>query len=235
MPWPHPAELDYSAPMCELNSGPETSIHGIIWHMDSSNIQRVLDFWFSGSELDSPQIDSRMDRWFSSDADLDQAIRDEFSELVEKASNGELMGWAAAPEGRLALIILLDQFRRNIFRGTADAFTKDKLALKICIEGTVSNDHKNLSAVHRMFFFMPLQHAESLKIQEKSVDIFNALADSVSGTLRETFMTAAQFAELHRDIVAEFGRFPHRNPILGRENSPAEAAYLSGDAMSFGQ
>ncbi len=82
---------------------------------------------------------------------------------------------------------------------------------------------------------MPLQHAESLKIQEKSVGIYNALADSVSGTLRETFMTAAHFAELHRDIVAEFGRFPHRNVILGRENSGAEANYLSADAPSFGQ
>ncbi len=83
---------------------------------------------------------------------------------------------------------------------------------------------------------MPLQHSELLRIQDKSVSIFNALAESVTGTLRETFATCAHFAELHRDIIAEFGRFPHRNPILGRENSPAETEYLTGDdVVSFGQ
>ncbi|NND35990.1 MAG: DUF924 domain-containing protein, partial [Gammaproteobacteria bacterium] len=132
-------------------------------------------------------------------------------------------------------IILLDQFRRNIYRGKPGAFELDKKALKICIEGTMSGVHKHLSPEQRVFFFMPLQHAESLKIQDKSVSIYNALAESVSDTLRETFATCAQFAELHRDIVAEFGRFPHRNEILGRENTEAEAAYLSGEVPSFGQ
>ena len=94
----------------------------------------------------------------------------------------------------------------------------------------MAGDHKQLSSFERMFFFMPLQHAESLKIQEKSVGIFNALAETEPGTLHETFLTAAQFAELHRDIVAEFGRFPHRNAVLGRPNTTAEAAYLSGDS-----
>jgi len=133
------------------------------------------------------------------------------------------------------LIILLDQFRRNIYRGSAEAFALDKKALKIAIEGTMAGDHKQLDSVERMFFFMPLQHSESLKIQEKSVSIFNALAESVSGTLHETFLASAQFAELHRDIVAEFGRFPHRNEVLGRANTSAEATYLSGDSPSFGQ
>lgn len=203
--------------------------------MVNDDIQRVLDFWFSGSELNSPQVDSRMERWFGSDPGLDADIRSQFSDLVQAASDGELMDWAGTPEGRLALIILLDQFRRNIFRGTADAFKKDPLALKICVEGTMNNDHKDLSEMQRMFFFMPLQHAESLKIQDKSVDIYKALADSVSGTLHETFLTTAHFAELHRDIVAEFGRFPHRNPILGRKNSKAESEYLAADTSPFGQ
>jgi uncharacterized protein (DUF924 family) len=203
--------------------------------MVNDDIQRVLDFWFSGSALDSPQVDSRMERWFGSEPGLDDEIRGQFGALVQDASDEELMDWTETAEGRLALIILLDQFRRNIFRGTADAFKMDKLALKICIEGTMNNDHGKLSEMQRMFFFMPLQHAESLKIQDKSVDIYNALADSVSGTLRETFRTTAQFAELHRDIVAEFGRFPHRNPILGRKNSKAESEYLSVNTPTFGQ
>ncbi len=207
----------------------------IINTMSKSDIQRVLDFWFSDSELDSPQLDSRMDRWFGASDALDDRIRREFGTLLENATTGQLDDWTETPKGRLALIILLDQFCRNVYRGTAQAFTHDKKALKIAIEGTMAGDHKQLNAVERMFFFMPLQHAESLKIQEKSVSIFNALAETVPGTLHETFLTAAQFAELHRDIVAEFGRFPHRNAVLGRKNSSAETAYLAGDTPSFGQ
>lgn len=203
--------------------------------MQNGQIKDVLDYWFSDSDLDSPTLDSRMDRWFGSSEELDKEIGERFGELVEQASGDELDAWAEQPEGRLALIILLDQFRRNIYRGKPECFEQDKKALKICIEGTMSGVHKHLSAEQRVFFFMPLQHAESLKIQDKSVSIYNALADSVSDTLRETFATCAQFAELHRDIVAEFGRFPHRNAVLGRANTEAEATYLSGGAPSFGQ
>lgn len=97
------------------------------------------------------------------------------------------------------------------------------------MEGTITGDHKKLSAIQRMFFFMPLQRSESLRIQEKSVAVFSAPADSVSATPRETFLTAANFAELRRDIVAEFGRFPHRNLILGRDDTAAEGAYLAAN------
>ena len=209
--------------------------HATISAMSNPDIQHVLDFWFSDSELDSPQLDSRMDRWFGASEELDEQIRLDFSELIELATNGQLDGWTETPRGRLALIILLDQFRRNIYRGSVDAYTHDKKALKIAIEGAMAGDHKQLNAVERLFFFMPLQHSELLKIQEKSVSIYNALAESVSGTMHETFLATAQFAELHHDIVAEFGRFPHRNAVLGRPNSSAEATYLSGDSPSFGQ
>ena len=194
------------------------------------DIRRVLEFWFSDSELNSPRVDSRMDRWFGDeDNALNQRIRDNFEELVESASAGDLDTWTHTPDGRLALIILLDQFRRHIYRGTAAAFSKDKQALKISIEGTITGDHSRLSAIQRMIFFMPLQRSESLKIQDKSVAVFRALAESVSATLRETFLTVANFAELRRDIVAEFGRFPHRNPILGRDDTAAETAYMAGN------
>ena len=197
--------------------------------------QDVLDFWFSDSALDTPTVDSRMDRWFSSEPELDAEIEAQFGELVERASAEELTAWAEEPESRLTLIILLDQFRRNIHRGTSAAFALDGVALKLCVEGTIAGVHEQLTPEQQVFFFMPLQHTESLKIQDKSVSIYNALAESVTGTLRETFATCAHFAELHRDIIAEFGRFPHRNVILGRENSSAEANYLSADAPLFGQ
>ena len=203
--------------------------------MQTAAIGQILEFWFSARELDAPQIDSRMERWFGSDPALDQQIRDEFGPLVEEALAGRHEDWAATAEGRLALILLLDQFCRNIFRGTARAFAGDRRALKLCVEGSMDNKYGVLSPVQRVFFFMPLQHAESIGVQEKSVRIYTALAESVSGTLRETFLTFAQFAELHRDIIARFGRFPHRNLLLGRANTPDEDAYLAADAPSFGQ
>jgi uncharacterized protein (DUF924 family) len=203
--------------------------------MQDEAIGRVLDFWFSASELDAPQIDSRMERWFSSDPAVDRRIREEFGDLVEQALAGKLDHWAATTEGRLALILLLDQFCRNIYRGTARAFAGDKRALRLCVEGSMNNDYRSLPPIQRVFFFMPLQHAESAAVQDKSVRIYNALAEGVSETLRETFLTFAQFAELHRDIVERFGRFPHRNRHLGRSNTPEEDTFLAAEGPSFGQ
>ncbi len=203
--------------------------------MTAAEYEDVLDFWFDGCEQDAPHIDARMDRWFGTDARLDEEIGARFGELVGQASSGNLDHWAEEPRGRLALIILIDQFRRNIHRGTADAFSCDGRALKFCVDGIVSRAYKTLRPEEQVFFFMPLQHAESEKLQDKSVSIYQALANKVSETQRETFMTTAQFAELHRDIVAQFGRFPHRNEVLGRENTDAEEAYLANEGVSFGQ
>jgi uncharacterized protein (DUF924 family) len=211
------------------------TVHAIIAPMTDSEIRRVLEFWFASAAQDSPHIDARMNRWFGTDPELDRQIGEEFGELMDAAAAGELDDWADTPEGRLALIILLDQFPRNARRGTPAAFAGDRQALKLCVEGTMNNCYKALPPMQQLFFFMPLQHAESLKIQDKSTAIYRALAERVSPTLRETFETAAQFAELHRDIVAEFGRFPHRNAVLGRPDTPAEAEYLTADAPSFGQ
>jgi uncharacterized protein (DUF924 family) len=198
-------------------------------------IRSVLDFWFSAAELDAPQIDSRMERWFSADPAVDTQIRAQFGDLVESALQGKLDHWAATVEGRLALILLLDQFCRNIHRGTARAFAGDKRALKLCVDGSMSNVYRSLPPIQRVFFFMPLQHAESTSVQEKSVRIFTALAEGISPTLRETFLTFAQFAELHHDIIERFGRFPHRNPLLGRANTPEEEEFLAATAPRFGQ
>ncbi len=202
---------------------------------DRTRIEAVLTFWFKEHDLNAPQIDGRMDVWFGEDPVFDEEIASEFSEDVAKASDGELNRWAEEPRGRLALIILLDQFRRNIYRNKAEAFDKDKVALKLCVEGAMEKKDKGLSPIERVFFYMPLQHAESRKVQQKSCEIYNRLAEAVSPTFRETFETVAQFAELHADIVLQFGRFPHRNKIMNRENTPEENEYLAGDVPSFGQ
>ncbi len=202
---------------------------------DNVRIERVLDLWFPKTSYDAPQIDARMDLWFGEDAERDTRLRYEFVDMIQEASEERLNHWAAAPRGRLALIILLDQFRRNIYRGTKKAYSHDKKALRLAVEGIVEGLDRQLDPLERVFFYMPLQHAESARVQRKSVQVFRRLAQSVSETLTETFDTFAQFAELHCDIIEQFGRFPHRNKVLGRNNTPEEEVYLNGDAPSFGQ
>jgi uncharacterized protein (DUF924 family) len=202
---------------------------------DKDRIETILSFWFKEQQLSAPQIDHRMEMWFSEDPVFDHEVEKEFADDVSAACEGNLDHWAAEPRGRLALIILIDQFRRNIYRNTAEAFSKDKLALKLCVEGAMEKKDAGLTPIQRVFFYMPLQHAESSKVQAKSLALYNRLAEIVSPTYRETFLTVAQFAELHKDIIDQFGRFPHRNKLLNREDTEQEAEYLAGDIPDFGQ
>ena len=211
------------------------SVDATITDDDQIRIDAILSFWFREQELSAPQIDRRMDIWFGEDEVFDHECKKDFSDDVDDASEGRLNHWGHEPHGRLALIILLDQFRRNIYRNTAEAFALDKAALKLCVEGAMENKDKGLTPIQRAFFYMPLQHAESRKVQAKAVDIYNRLAEAVSPTFRETFETIAQFAELHHDIVQRFGRFPHRNKLLDREITAEENEYLTGDGPDFGQ
>ena len=211
------------------------SMDATITDDDQIRVEKILSFWFMEKALTAPQIDGRMDIWFGEDPAFDEQIAKEFSDEIDKAADGNLDHWAHEPKGRLALILLLDQFRRNIFRNTAEAFEKDPAALKLCVEGAMEKKDKGLTPIHKAFFYMPLQHAESRKVQEKSREVFQRLADAVSPTYKETFETIAQFADLHADIVERFGRFPHRNKLLNRENSPEEDEFLAGDSPTFGQ
>lgn len=202
---------------------------------DQLRIEAVISFWFREQSLSAPMIDQRMDVWFGENEAFDDEIREEFLDDIAAASNGRYDDWAATPRGRLALILLLDQFRRNVYRGSAEAFEKDPMALKLCVEGAMQKMDEGLTPIQRAFFYMPLQHAESKKVQAKSVALFRKLANAVSPTYRETFETIFAFAELHHDIIEQFGRFPHRNHVLGRPNTPEEEEYLGGDAPDFGQ
>jgi uncharacterized protein (DUF924 family) len=214
---------------------PDESEIAAITDEDQLRIDAILSFWFKEQTLSAPQIDRRMDIWFGSDAAFDHEIETEFAADIEQASAGQLGHWAEEPRGRLALILLIDQFRRNIYRNTAQAFEMDQVALKLCVEGAMEKKDRGLSPIQRAFFYMPLQHSESPKVQAKACELFNKLAEAVSPTYRETFSTIAQFAELHRDIVDQFGRFPHRNQLLGRANTAEENEYLGGDSPDFGQ
>lgn len=211
------------------------SMDATITDDDQIRIDKILSFWFMEQELSAPQIDGRMDIWFGEDPVFDHEVAKEFTDDVEQASAGKLDHWAREPRGRLALILLLDQFRRNIYRNTPEAYANDKAALKLCVEGAMAQKDKGLAPIQRVFFYMPLQHAESRKVQAKSREIYHRLAEAVSPTYKETFETIAQFADLHADIIDQFGRFPHRNELLNRKNSPDEEEYLAGTNQSFGQ
>lgn len=173
--------------------------------------------------------------WFAADGERDRALQRKFGALVRSAANGELGAWSSRPRERLALILLLDQLPRNCFRGSAAAFATDASALAEARHGLAHGDDRALNPWERMFFYMPLQHAEDAAVQEQSVELYAQLAAEAPRELAETFAGTLQYARLHRDIVVRFGRFPHRNAILGRESTAAEREWLAAGAPDFGQ
>lgn len=196
--------------------------------MKNPQIKEVLAFWFADRALNTPTLDSRMNYWFGNNQAFDDELVARFAVLTEQALTGALDDWADTPEGMLALILLLEQFPRRVYHDSAKSYSGDRKALRLCEQGVAKDLYRKLNAVQQLFFFMPLQRAESIKVQQTSVKIYNALANRVSSTLRDTFETVAQFAELRRDVIEEFGRFPHRNAPLGRANTGAEEMSLSG-------
>lgn len=202
--------------------------------------RELRDFWFGPLPLSRPQLESRMQFWFtdSGSAELatrDAVIRQRFGALLERAAVGELDSWADGPRRRLSLILLFDQFPRNIFRGTARAFAFDARALQLALSGMQSGADAALDPVERIFFYMPLQHAESADVQDESIAAFRRLVDEAPQPLRAQFEEILKYAEMHRALVQRFGRFPHRNRLLGRLSTEQEQAYLRSDTAKFGQ
>lgn len=197
--------------------------------------EAILEFWFGTEQDDLAVIKQQGPLWFASNPKLDQTIRERFGPLVERASRGELEAWGDDARSRLALIILLDQFTRNIHRGTTQAFAADDLALRHCREGIAHGHDRVLRRVERPFLYMPLMHSESLDAQDEAIRVFEGLLGTAEGELKKAFETNLEFAHMHRTLIERFGRFPHRNVILDRANTPEEAEYLAGDAETFGQ
>ena len=194
--------------------------------------RQVRDFWFGKLPMTAQTLDQRIKFWFTEDMPpqlrdrLDEKIRMRFGGLVERAGKGELASWADSPRRCLSLVILLDQFPRNIFRGTARAFAYDEQALAATLSGMQSAADGALDVVERIFFYMPLQHCEALEVQDESVAAYRRLTVEAPQELRSVFENALESAEEHRSIIERFGRFPHRNQTLGRPNTPQEEAWL---------
>ena len=200
----------------------------------------VRDFWFGKAPLSTEGFNRRMTFWFADESSVmrqrrDEQIRVRFGALVESAARGELASWADGPRRRLSLILLLDQFPRHIFRGTARAFATDAQALALTLSGMQSAADAALEAVERIFFYLPLQHAESREVQEESVAAYRRLLSEAPPELHGHFASTLRSAENHRGIIERFGRFPRRNRVLGRSSTPEERDWLSAGGGSFGQ
>jgi uncharacterized protein (DUF924 family) len=202
--------------------------------------RRVREYWFGKLPLDRAALDERMKVWFVGEEspqlvqEGDAAIRAQFGARVEAALRGELSSWADGPRRRLSLILLLDQFARNIYRGRARAYAGDEQALALALSGMQSGADAALDPVERIFFYMPLQHSESPEVQEESVAAYRRLIGEAPQTLRPRFEETLKSAEQHASIIRRFGRFPHRNRVLRRVSTAEEVDYLR-TAESFGQ
>ena len=195
--------------------------------------ETILQFWF-GAHTDDAQIAAAQAKlWWAKDLAVDHEMRRRFANDVRRAADDGLADWQTTPRGRLALILLADQFPRNIYRGTAEAFASDAKALAWALDGIVLGCHRELRPIERTFFYLPLEHSESLEHQERCVELFRTLAHGVDASQREPFMEYLSFAERHRDVIKRFGRFPHRNDILGRESTPEEQSFLKEPGSSF--
>jgi uncharacterized protein (DUF924 family) len=194
--------------------------------------RQVRDFWFGKLPMTAQALNQRLPLWFPGDEsaagvrDRDAVIRARFGDLAERAAQGELASWADSPRRCLSLIILLDQFPRNLYRGTAQAFACDEGALAVTLSGMQSAADGALDIVERIFFYMPLQHSEVREVQDESVAAYRRLLMEAPQELRGAFEGELKAAEEHRAIIERFGRFPHRNRVLERGNTPEEAAWL---------
>lgn len=195
--------------------------------------EELLGFWF-GELTDGFAADVHRKRWFSGGREFDDECRARYGELAASAAEGELDAWLDAPRSRLAYILLTDQIPRNIYRGEARAFSADGAALNAARTGVEARMDLTLALDERCFFYMPFEHAESLVDQHTCVGLFSALRDQTPEGFRHLTGGYLRHAHQHRDVLLRFGRFPHRNAVLGRTSTPDELAYLT-NGPTFGQ
>jgi uncharacterized protein (DUF924 family) len=193
----------------------------------------VLRFWFGELESDGMAAAETVRRWWTKDPAFDAEIRVRFGALQRSIARGEDGGWLDTPRGRLAVVIVLDQLSRNMYRGSGEMFSADEIALSVARSAIEAGDEARLATVERTFLYMPFMHSERLEDQERCIELFQALADSLEGEAQQAVKSNVGFAVRHRDIVARFGRFPHRNALLGRASTAEEEEFLKQPGSSF--
>lgn len=195
----------------------------------------ILEFWFGtldAAGVPAPDVERR---WFGADERVDGEIRARFEADLRNAAAGRLVRWEHEARGALALVILFDQFPRNMYRGTPRAFLFDEHARAVAWRALRAGHEAALWPVERAFLYMPFEHAESAEDQSEAVRRFSDLVDAVPEEQRERFRSFLYHAERHREVIERFGRFPHRNAVLGRESTPEERAFLEAGGEVWGQ
>lgn len=198
-----------------------------------SDPEDILDFWFG--ELDELGCASpnQRKRWWTKSAEFDESIRANFLGDYESIAAGDRERWRSTPRGALAYIIVLDQFSRNMFRNTAKMFAADPLAREVCCEGLEADFDAELGFDERVFFYLPLEHSEEISDHERCHDAFTALCASAPDSLKADADYYLDYAKQHRAIIERFGRYPHRNEILGRASTEEEIEFLKKPGSSF--
>ena len=194
----------------------------------------ILDFWLGDGLARGWPSEDLNRRWFLGGAALDENIRSRFGGAVQSALQGGLADWEGALHSRLALVILLDQFSRNAYRGSAKAFAGDACARQLVLHTLTRQEDRQLPWVGRVFLYMPLMHAEDLALQDQCVACFTQLVADAPATLTARLQGNLDFARQHQAIIARFGRFPYRNAVLGRASTAGEKEFLR-DGPRFGQ
>lgn len=197
--------------------------------MNTAPWQAVLDFWFMPAADGSHDVQ----RWFRRDDAFDAAIRAQFMDVHEAAARGELAAWNAQPQGALALLIVLDQFSRNLLRDSPRAFAQDAQARAIAHDMVERGDDQKLEPIERAFVYLPFEHSEDAADQKCSVALFERLEQSVPAAQKSLHAVFSDYARQHAEIIEHFGRFPHRNAVLGRASTPEEMAFLKLPGSSF--
>ncbi len=196
----------------------------------------VLDFWFEDSRNSFELFLARREIWFSASDEFDACVKSQFEHYIAPAASGQLSHWENDSQGLLALIIVMDQFPRNIYRGTSKAFANDRAALRVSRLAVDRQVDAHWGMAERLFAYLPFEHSEELEVQKTSMRHYQRLLDDSEGTgYRETMVEAYDYALLHYQIIDQFGRFPHRNEILGRASTEQETAFMSSGAETFGQ
>lgn len=221
------------APPAEVEDEDPLSARYVRFDLDETP-GSILHYWFAYSADRPATLGDRMSLWFGGGFELDRVIAHRFTSIVAKLASGEAVRWAAyGPQERLAAIIALDQFSRSIFRGTPGAFENDPLALRLAREGVALHDDRMLKPVERWFLYMPFEHSESIADQKLVVAKFAELLSHATPETQPHFASAFDYAKRHAAVIKKFGRFPHRNQILGRPSTDAEIAFLKKPGSRF--
>ena len=193
----------------------------------------VLDFWFDQPSAAADVAARQSKLWFSKSAANDQLVTERFADTLIAAGAGKLDHWALTPRGQLALIVVLDQFPHHIHRNHGQSFAYDAQSLALAQAMIQSGDAVRVVPIERVFVYLPLEHAESLALQDQSVALYAQLEAKASDAERPLFQGFLDYAQQHRDVVARFGRFPHRNELLGRPSTAEEIAFLKQPGSRF--